>query len=233
MLPIDLIYCGDGNKRFADIAIGEGYKYGARLPGTTYYPLFFADQNWKNPDKDKYIDKLKEERPHMASVLEWEEEDQYEEVLSWAEEAAKFVNKVVIIPKVIGTVDRIPNKVGGKGVVLGYSVPTKYGGTEVPIKEFGNRPTHLLGGSPHAQMKYYLEMPRVISADTNYHQKCALSWGIVWHKNNKPRRRVRGTWTKLRDYLGVEVEKDVPYRCFRLSCINVMNEWKVVVQEKT
>lgn len=86
---MELIYCAAGNARFAQIAIDAGFLYGAQLPGTTYHPIWFADQNWKKPDRTKYMAALAEHRPHMASVLDLERADQLDEVLSWAEEAAQ------------------------------------------------------------------------------------------------------------------------------------------------
>ena len=49
-------------------------------------------------------------------------------------------------PYAFGGIARVPEQIGGKAVRLGYSVPTKFGGTEVPLWEFGQRPVHLLGG---------------------------------------------------------------------------------------
>ena len=52
---MELIYCGGGNAKFAQIAIDAGFLYGAQLPSTVYHPLHFADQNWKRPDREKYM----------------------------------------------------------------------------------------------------------------------------------------------------------------------------------
>ena len=125
----ELIYCADGNPRFAKIAIDAGFFYGARLPGSVKYPIHFADQDWKNPDRARYMVELEKHRPVMATVLDWEQEEQLGEVLSWAEEAAQYVERVLLIPKVIGGIERLPRKIGGADVVLAYSVPTRYGGT--------------------------------------------------------------------------------------------------------
>ena len=84
-----LIYCADGNKRLAQIAIDAGFRYGARLPARgPHHPVFFADQDWKAPDRARYMTELAEHRPVMATVLDWEQMEQRDEVLSWAEEAA-------------------------------------------------------------------------------------------------------------------------------------------------
>jgi hypothetical protein len=97
-----LIYCAGGNRRFAQIAIDAGYKFGSQLPNTIYHPIYFADQDWKRPNRATYMAMLAQHRPTMATVLDWERDEQLPEVLDWAEEAAQYVAQVLIIPKVIG-----------------------------------------------------------------------------------------------------------------------------------
>ena len=67
---IPLIYCARGNKRFMQIAVNAGFLYGGQLPGTIYLniaPLYFADQNWKNPQKEKYFAAIAEYKPFQSS----------------------------------------------------------------------------------------------------------------------------------------------------------------------
>src|SRR5262252_5969330 len=98
-----LIYCAGGNPAFRRIARDTGWLNGARLPDAVYDPpLFFADQHWKEPNRAAYMLALAEHRPAMATVLDWESEEQWPEVMAWAEEAATHAEKVVIIPKVSG-----------------------------------------------------------------------------------------------------------------------------------
>ena len=226
-----LIYCASGNPRFTQIATDAGWLYGAQLPGTVYThiaPLFFVDQNWKIPQREIYMDKLKEHHPPQATVLDLEHTAQLSEVLEWAEEAAQFVQRVVIIPKVFGIIPHIPARIGGADVVLGYSVPTKYAGTQVPVWEFARRPVHLLGGSPQRQisLRYYLN---VISADGSYASKMATRYCQFWTPGNalaKDR-----YWPRLIEANGVlwnDGGRDAPYEAFRRSCANIMAAWQQV-----
>lgn len=92
-----VIFCSDGAPRWTPIAIEHGYRYGAQLPGTVYPehgPLYFADQDWRAPRRDRYMAELARLRPTMATVLDWEREQQLPEVLEWAEEAAQYVELV-------------------------------------------------------------------------------------------------------------------------------------------
>jgi hypothetical protein len=212
---MELIYCADGNRRFAQIAIEHGYLYGAQLPRTVYFPPFFADQDWKKPNRAAYMAALAKHRPHMASVLDLEQESQLAEVLSWAEEAAQYVAVVMVIPKVFGIIPSLPRRIGGAEVRLGYSVPTKFGGTELPVWEFVGWPVHLLGGSPNAQMElvHYMD---VHSTDGNYAGMKARKFGEFWTRNG---------WVSL-SAAGYHERQDAMYEAFRRSCENIMQVWK-------
>ena len=224
---MDLIYCADGNRRFAQIAIEHGYLYGAQLPNTVYFPPWFADQNWKKPNRTAYMTALAQHRPYMASVLDLEREEQLGEVLSWAEEAAQYVEVVMIIPKVFGIIPSIPRRIGGADVRLGYSVPTKFGGTEVPTWEFSGWPVHLLGGSPNAQthLTHYMD---VRSVDGNLAQRMATMYCSFYDPS---RRTSKGRWATINDYDGRPWggdagANDAPYEAFRRSCESIVREWQ-------
>lgn len=216
----DLIFCGGGAPVFTGIAIESGFLYGARLPSSTYAPLYFADQNWKKPDRASYMRALEKERPTIASVLDWEREDQLSEVLSWAEEAARFVKIIMIIPKVSG-ISSLPHYIGGAEVRLGYSVPTKHGGTSLHVAEFMSRSVHLLGGSPGAQMRLSQYMD-VKSADGNMSLKMA-NRGLYWIKGKKT---FSNDWVSLREIDGKKWDGNGNHEAFRRSCINIVKAWE-------
>ena len=224
---MEIIYCANGNGRFAQIAIDAGMTYGAQLPGTTYFPVAFADQEWKRPNRPAYMAALAQHRPRMATVLDWERDEQLPEVLGWAEEAAQYVGTVIIIPKVIGGIVRLPRRIGGADVRLGYSVPTRYAGTSVPPWEFAGWPVHLLGGSPHRQMEaaHYMN---VVSADGSMTKKLAQN-GQFWTPGTARYARDR-FWPRLieadgRTWGDGSSTADAPYEAFRRSCVSVMAAW--------
>lgn len=220
MGALALIYCSDGNAAFRQIATECGWLNGARLPGTVHGgALYFADQEWKEPDRKKYMAALARHCPHMATVLDWEREEQWPEVWEWAQEAAQWVRQVVIIPKVSGCLDQIPESVGGAAVVLGYSVPTSYGASPVPLWEFARRPVHLLGGSPHRQMELtgYLN---VVSVDGSMTQQQSRA-GRFWRRE----RGSKGHWIQLSE-IGVTLRNNAHHEAFRRSCINIRATWE-------
>ena len=210
-MAIEIIYCANGNRRFAQIAIEAGMTYGAQLPGTVYFSPEFVDQDWKRADRAAYVAAVAQHQPRMATVLDWERDEQLPEVLGWAEDVAPFVERVIIIPKVIGGIPRLPRRIGGREVVLGYSVPTRYAGTSVPPWEFAGWPVHLLGGSPHRQitMAHYLS---VVSADGNYINRKATQFCEWWNGRR---------WIPLRPK-----QDDAPYEAFRRSCASIMAAWR-------
>jgi hypothetical protein len=242
---IELIYCGGGNPRFYEIARDAGFLYGAQLPDTVYGPLHFADQDWKKPNRDAYMAALAQHRPHMASVLDWEQPEQLSEVLDWAEQATQYVNVIMLIPKVVGGVARLPRMIGGKEVRLGYSVPTNHGGTAVPVWEFHGWPVHLLGGSPQEQMAlaggYHRKRKanqrdlfrshlHVISVDGNMMQKMATRFCAFWDSSKTS---LRGYWPTIQEFDGRAwgdggAGADAPYEAFRRSCLNIMQAWKEI-----
>jgi N-acetylglutamate synthase-like GNAT family acetyltransferase len=220
---VTLIYCAAGNKRYADIALKYGFRYGAQLPHTIYHPPYFADQDWKKPDRAKYMAALARHRPALATVLDYERDDQHEEVMSWAEEAAQYVSEaVIVIPKAQGSIARIPECIGGKRVRLGYSVPTKYGGTSVPVWDFGRREVHLLGGSPQEQHRL-AGMLNVKSADGNYIAKMSNRYNQFFSAGKMQAKNAH--FPKLDESVFGYVQLDAPYLAFELSVMNMRALW--------
>lgn len=227
-----LIYCAAGNRRFMEIAVAAGFQYGAQLPGTVYGPLFFGDQNWRRPQRAAYMAALAVHRPHMATVLDWEYIGQLPEILDWAEEAAQYVECVVIVPKVMGGIDRLPRRIGGRDVVLGLSVPSGYGGTELPLWEFAGQLVHLLGGQPHVQMHYWQHLSavaEVVSTDGNVAQKMATRWCQFWTPGTAWGAHSR-YWPRLWEADGDKTLLDAPYEAFRRSCANIRRAWEKLCQ---
>lgn len=217
----ELVYCAGGNARYAAVAIAAGFRYGVQLPKhTPYAALWFADQNWRRPDRARYMAALAQYRPVMASVLDLERHDQIDEVLSWSEEAAQYCERVMIIPKAHGIIRRLPRRVGTADVILGYSVPTRHGGTAVWPEEFAGWPIHLLGGSPHMQMRLTARLRGVVSADGNMSNKMSHA-GRFWSAEKGP----KGHWRNLRE-IGVDLPTDNNLEAFRRSCENIMTAWR-------
>ncbi len=219
---IQLIYCAGGSTKYAK-QLPDGWKFGARLPGLNYTEkLAFVDNDWRNPDLPSYQEAVKAYQPEMATVRDWDDTTNRKEVLDWAEAIAPDVTTLIIIPKVMGTIDDIPKIIGERPVVLGYSVPTKWGATSVPLWEFGRRPVHLLGGSPANQLKAgrYLN---VVSADINYFH-VPSKMGRFFHGGAMPKGR-ETHWAYLSE-IGKGGMHDGCYEAFRLSLSWYQKLWQ-------
>jgi hypothetical protein len=108
-----------------------------------------------------------------------------------------------------GRIGALPTRIGGKEVRLGYSVPTRYGGSPVPLWEHVGRTIHLLGGSPQEQLRLcrYACLD-VRSADGNMMAQQARK-GRTWTRKDFH-------FVQLRD-LGDHRTSGAAAECFRRS----------------
>lgn len=218
-----LITCVGGNVLCMKCSIEHGFKYGVQLPSPIYNRLFFADQNWKNPVRQKYMLALALYRPTIATVLDLERPEQYNEVLSWAEEASQYVEKIVIIPKYSGVIPNLPKQINNKEVILGYSVPTQYAGTKVSVEEFKGYPIHLLGGNVFQHLTLTKKL-KIVSIDSNTHLKMAnqycqyFSFQSNWTWANP-------NWPTLKEADGRRWEGNGRMEAFRRSCVGIREFW--------
>lgn len=220
---IEIVYSSGGNPRFTEIAIDAGWLPGSQLPETVYYQPYFVDQNWKAPNFEQYAALVEKHRPYMATVIDWTHDVEWSTVIEWCERLAPLVAELIVIPKIPGTIERIPETLYGKPVRLGYSVPTRYGGTTVSLGEFRARRVHLLGGAPEKQ----LELARflnVVSIDGNYAQKMASSINAYWIPVANIRKSTAPHFVRLDDL--EHSYTDAPYEAFRRSCHNIMEAWR-------
>lgn len=118
-----------------------------------------------------------------------------EQTIEQAADLAPYVDDLILIPK-YDCLDDIPETISGKRVVLGYSVPTSYGGTPMPISAFKGRPVHLLGG-PWAKQRAYLNLlgDDIVALDNN-HCLYVSQMGQVC--------KADGSMVDLKDYIGIE-----------------------------
>jgi len=124
----------------------------------------FLDIHWKSYSFKRHIEAAELTRPFLTVARDVECVSDITDILKEAEMLKKFSEHVIVVPKdpkMKGSIDQfIP-----ADFLLGYSVPTKYGGTVLPPEDF-RRPVHLLGGRPDVQRALANKMP-VVSFDCN------------------------------------------------------------------
>ena len=182
---MDMIFCYGGNKKTCAIAVENGWLYGSQ-PTTTYTSdISFVDLDFKKLGDETYIAKylrfVKRIRPKHTVLPDAFTQDDLKRIYECAESLAEYTQNFIVVPKFSGCVERLPEMLYGNRLIFGYSVPTRYGGTSVPLWEFLGKPVHLLGGSPKKQ-RYLLDYLDVVSLDGNYCSKIA---GYGWYISDK------------------------------------------------
>lgn len=218
-----LIYCAGGNRQYAEIAIRHNFHYGAKLPDTVYFPPYFVDQEFRKPNREKYMAALAQHRPHLATIIDWMPTIDFDEVMSWANEASQHVKgAIIIVPKIPLSVAKIPDSINGVPIRLGYSIKTSLAGTPVQPYEFGNRQAHLLGGSPQEQIRMS-KLLNAVSADGNYIQRLA---GLCQFFTNGYASKAKNKYAPQLGEFGLgDIKQDAPQLAFELSCLNIRSAW--------
>jgi hypothetical protein len=143
------------------------------LPGARYTNLRdlrrcervgFIDIEWANYSFRRHLDAVRATRPLLTVAMDVTNPRRLPAILDQALELGLYCDRVVVVPKHLSMANQldwiIPNQ-----FILGYSVPTRYGGTTIPTNCF-RRPVHLLGGRPDVQRRLAEAMP-VVSIDCN------------------------------------------------------------------
>lgn len=180
------------------LAVRSGWSYGVRSgerdracracdTWRLHRPMF-VDNDYEHYDHARHRAIVAHWTPKYATVRDVMTPEQceaagidfypLEQILEWAEDLLETgAENIIVIPKV-DVLDKIPEK-----YVIGYSVPSSYGGTPLPTEAFKGRRVHLLGGSPNAQLSYWKRLPdEVVSIDNNSLLRVA-QWGTVWKKD--------------------------------------------------
>jgi hypothetical protein len=124
----------------------------------------FLDIDWKQYSFERHLAVAKHLGPCVTVARDILHPRQLHSVLSEARSLARYACHVVVVPKAPSLGPHLIRKIP-PSFLLGYSVPTAYGGTSIAPEYFG-RPVHLLGGRPDVQRSLAERMP-VVSIDCN------------------------------------------------------------------
>ena len=213
-----LVYCSGGNNTYMALATSLGWHAGVRSGATIYAsarPLSLLDIAYQRPDWAAHLAIARIEHPALAAVPDVMRPADLGATFARAGAIAPHCDAVLIIPK-CRIIDQLPRAIGGTPVVLGYSVPSTYGGTPLPVWEFRGWPVHLLGGTPRRQIDLarYLD---VVSADGNMAQKLAHR-GLAYDERGHPRLMIR--WEDKPSPPGM------PARALARSLVNIAALWR-------
>lgn len=152
------------------IAQSHGWRPGARytnlrdIRDTAFQGAGFLDIDWKKYCFTRHIEAAARARPLMTVARDVVDIRKLDVTLREAEALSKHAAHVIIVPKDRRMARQLDSLIPD-GYMLGFSVPTRYGGTTIDPKHF-LRPVHLLGGRPDAQRRLAEQMP-VVSVDCN------------------------------------------------------------------
>lgn len=184
MIMIDFIYTATVRATCcmaAYVGIGYGVQSGnlhlCPLTDNKKHRVMFVDNEFKKYDHTKHLNTVKQLTPKYATVRDIMTKDQcdkdgieyfsFEQIMEMAEEVEQYSENVIVIPKAIEYIDKIPDR-----YILGYSVPTKYAGTPFDISYMSGRKIHILGGSWKKQLELIYRMPNdIVSIDNNHLSK--------------------------------------------------------------
>lgn len=151
-----------------DRAIPFGWRPGARytnLRDVKHLPhVYFVDIDWKNYNFERHLDAVRQVRPSMTVARDVVDAKDLDDILHEASILREFAETVVLVPKDTRLTRK--RRLGIPDMFrLGYSVPTRYGGTAISPDHFTGD-VHLLGGRPDVQRKLADQMT-VRSLDGN------------------------------------------------------------------
>jgi len=142
-------------------------------------PVDFVDNNFKEPDRDRLeniVDRVDSEYVVLPDVYD---RNDLEDIVEYGERLQEVYEIIpIVVPKDTLDYSMIPSE-----WLLGFSVPSGYGETDVPVELFTSHRVHLLGGSPRNQIKYANKLEDVgadlFSVDGNAFAKAAGYGNII------------------------------------------------------
>lgn len=136
-----------------EIAVQHGWLPGARYTNLRdvrrFSRLGFLDIDWKNYDFRRHLEATKLTRPIITVARDIEEKRDLRRVIDQAYRLLEHAKYVIVVPKDPLLESRLCQAIPSE-FILGFSVPTRYGGTKLSPRAF-RRPVHLLGGRPDVQ----------------------------------------------------------------------------------
>jgi len=123
------------------------------------------DIDWKDYNFQLHLQVSKDTRPMLTVARDIVDMSELDHILDEASELSRWADRVIVVPKDIRLEPLLPHAIP-ENFLLGYSVPTTYGNTEISPTCFTGRGVHLLGGHPFRQRELG-ECLTVTSIDCN------------------------------------------------------------------
>ncbi len=157
-------------RKVISLAQHHGWRPGARYTNlrdirhVEFSGLGFLDINWKKYSFEAHERAAAKVRPYVTVARDIECISQVNEILREAGRLQRYATQVIVVPKDPQLETQLHRLIPNE-FILGYSVPTRYGGTTISPEAF-EWSVHLLGGRPDTQRRLAERMP-VVSLDCN------------------------------------------------------------------
>jgi hypothetical protein len=156
------------SKHVTQIARRFGWLPGARYTNLrdvrSYDRVAFLDIDWQRYNFAKHIAAARSTRPLCTVAEDILDRRNLCRILDQARALAEYADHVIVVPKATSLALELDDVIPPE-FILGFSVPSTYGGTTIDPQYF-RRAVHLLGGRPDVQRGLANRMP-VISFDCN------------------------------------------------------------------
>lgn len=186
-----------GRPDLTAVAERYGFLRGTRLDDEPRYrragiQVDFLDVHWDDPDFEALLEAAKWHNPRYCVAGDYDDDaGNYDVVNRRAERLRDHVENVIVVPHARGELEIVP-----EWAVVGYSTPTDYAGSEIPLRRYREttHDVHILGGTPHEQHRLLgrLWLDSVVSMDCNSHHKAATIGAKAWHPDEPHWRKVDG-----------------------------------------
>jgi hypothetical protein len=143
---------------------GSGARYTNLRDVRERHAVAFIDIDWKNYSLVHHLAAVKKVRPFMTVMRDVESEDDFARTVRASAQFLNWSRYVIIVPKFRKWRSKFERLLTERHIV-GYSVPTRYGGTSIDLRSIGH-PVHLLGGRPDRQRELAAQ-GNVVSIDCN------------------------------------------------------------------
>lgn len=162
--------------------------------------LDFIDMAWDEPKPDELVSACMRHQPKYAIAGDYEHVEDgetvgepIEKVNRRAQLLTQWVDQPIVVPHRSGEPAEVPDC-----AVVGYSTPTRYGGTEAPLWEYQGEDVHVLGGTMN-NIKLVIEHlgSNINSIDTNTMHRDATQYGEYWSISKPNRKKHPSTQTVI------------------------------------
>lgn len=142
----------DAHRHGYTVGIREDYTYQQSQYKSLNLPVEMLDNDFKNPDLDRFRERIAEHRPRIAVLGDTDSPDRMTDLLAVADDLHGSYRdlRVVVVPKSRQALDTIPQ---GAPVTVGYSngYADRTADEFTEPEDWAGRDVHVLGGSPPTQ----------------------------------------------------------------------------------